>query len=610
MNIMRKSNKKSVLDVLDHDNLLCASGKCRTIRPMAEEKKCKQCGTDFTVTDEDLAFYEKISPTFNGKKFDIPAPTLCQQCRHRRRLGSRNAINLYKRKCDLCNEDIVSVYSPDKKDITVYCSKCWWSDKWDPKEFARDYDPEESFIDQVIALKQKVPQPALMNVNSENSEFSNFSNDNNNCYLIFMSGRNENVYYSYWAEDSKTCADISHSSSCELCFDGVNLGRCYNTHFAVNCGDCRDSYFIENCTNCKDCIMCSSLNQKQYCVRNKQLTKEEYERIKQDFVEGLETKLEEYRKEFRQVILSKPKRFSQILRSENCSGENIFDSKDCHDCFFALKSEGCRYCFDIVSAKDSLDITGFGIPIERVYEAQNIGLGSARSAFISFAYQLSDSYYCEHCYYADNLFGCVGMKNHARNLILNKQYSEQDYQQKVCEIITNMQRDGEWGEYFSPRFSTFGYNETIATEYFPLDKKSAKELGYHWLEQNYDIPLEGSPYEPKPISVYRDNEVERQNLLNGILKCQTSNRPYKITGRELLFYIKNNLPIPREHFVVRMRNRMKYINPTLLHHRQCMCEESGHDHDGKRCPNEFETTYAPERPEKVYCEKCYQQSVR
>ncbi len=29
----------------------------------------------------------------------------------------------------------------------------------------------------------------------------------------------------------------------------------------------------------------------------------------------------------------------------------------------------------------------------------------------------------------------------------------------------------------------------------------------------------------------------------------------------------------------------------------------------KQCPNEFETSYAPERPEIVYCEKCYQQEV-
>ncbi|MDI6602737.1 MAG: hypothetical protein QME57_01275 [Patescibacteria group bacterium] len=34
-----------------------------------------------------------------------------------------------------------------------------------------------------------------------------------------------------------------------------------------------------------------------------------------------------------------------------------------------------------------------------------------------------------------------------------------------------------------------------------------------------------------------------------------------------------------------------------------------HFHGDKPCPNEFLTTYAPDRPEIVYCEKCYLQEV-
>ena len=30
---------------------------------------------------------------------------------------------------------------------------------------------------------------------------------------------------------------------------------------------------------------------------------------------------------------------------------------------------------------------------------------------------------------------------------------------------------------------------------------------------------------------------------------------------------------------------------------------------GGKCTNEFETSYAPERPEIVYCESCYQKEV-
>jgi len=34
-----------------------------------------------------------------------------------------------------------------------------------------------------------------------------------------------------------------------------------------------------------------------------------------------------------------------------------------------------------------------------------------------------------------------------------------------------------------------------------------------------------------------------------------------------------------------------------------------HSHGEDHCPNKFETTYAPDRPEIVYCEQCYQAEV-
>jgi len=46
-----------------------------------------------------------------------------------------------------------------------------------------------------------------------------------------------------------------------------------------------------------------------------------------------------------------------------------------------------------------------------------------------------------------------------------------------------------------------------------------------------------------------------------------------------------------------------------LWHRQCMCDKTSHQHGEARCQVEFETSYAPERPEIIYCEKCYQKEV-
>ena len=81
-----------------------------------------------------------------------------------------------------------------------------------------------------------------------------------------------------------------------------------------------------------------------------------------------------------------------------------------------------------------------------------------------------------------------------------------------------------------------------------------------------------------------------------------------------------NLPLPRLCSNCRHYQRIKQRNPLKLWHRQCQCagEKSDnkvyqntiqHFHSNEHCPNEFETTYSPDRKEIVYCEKCYQQEV-
>jgi Zn ribbon nucleic-acid-binding protein len=98
-----------------------------------EVKECKKCSNKFNITDKDLEFFNKISPEFSQKKYQIPSPTFCPNCRIQRKLTFRNERNLYKRTCDLTNKSIISIFSPDKKYI-VYNSNDWWEDSWDPIE--------------------------------------------------------------------------------------------------------------------------------------------------------------------------------------------------------------------------------------------------------------------------------------------------------------------------------------------------------------------------------------------------------------------------------------------------------------------------------------------
>ncbi len=166
-----------------------------------------------------------------------------------------------------------------------------------------------------------------------------------------------------------------------------------------------------------------------------------------------------------------------------------------------------------------------------------------------------------------------------------------------------------YGEFFPGEFSPFSYNESVAGEYFPLSKEEALAQGYKWKdkdERNYKIDL-----------IMTDIPDDIKNVDNSILgkviecahnsnnkhsaSCESScTEAFRLTPEEFAFYKRINLPIPRLCPNCRHGERILQRNPMKLWHRTCMKEG---------CSNEFETSYSPERPEIVYCERCYQNEV-
>ncbi len=114
---------------------------------------CKNCKKEFTVEPDDFSFYEKIG---------VPPPTLCPDCRFARRLVFRNERTYYRRKCDLCGRDMISVYASGVK-FPVYCQKCWWSDAWDPLQYGRDFDFSRPFFEQYKEFTDIVPTLSIQN---------------------------------------------------------------------------------------------------------------------------------------------------------------------------------------------------------------------------------------------------------------------------------------------------------------------------------------------------------------------------------------------------------------------------------------------------------------
>jgi len=572
-----------------------------------EDKTCKQCKAEFVIEDVDLAFYKKISPTFAGKAFEIPAPTLCPECREIRRQLIRNERSLYRRKSDKSGKEIISSFSSDKKDVTVYSSDEWWADDWDAVKYGREFDFSLPFFEQFYELYKDVPKLALSNTNNENTEFGNYIDGVKDCYMSFVCYfGSEKVLYSYVAYTDRNCMDLSFCEECENCYELTSSTKNYECSHCFNIHNSRNCQYSVDLIGCTDCLFCRNLRHKQYCIENKQYSKEEYfEKLKSyDF--GSYYKVREYNKKFSEIRQSSIVKFANMVNCEDCTGDDLVNSKNAVNCYGCNDVQDSKYTYRAVHMKDCMDFMGGGC--ERVYEGSNTGYGVG-FYFCEHTLTCNNIYYSRHCFNCNDCFGCVGLRQ-KQYCIFNKQYSsKEEYEKEVAKIIENMQKTGEWGEMFPINITIYAYNETIANDYFPKTREEAIAYGAKWQDNDYSLQHDGDFYEPKDnIADYKNDEAERQKLLAGVLKCGVSGKPFKIMPQELAFYIEHNLPITRKHFNVRFKERFDMRNPRKLYKRQCMCEETDHDHDG-RCTNEFETTYAPDRPEKVYCENCYQKSI-
>lgn len=563
------------------------------------KKICKQCNAEFEITDDDLAFYKKISPTFDGKTFDIPAPTLCPECRYQRRISFRNERFLYKRKCDLSKKEIISMYSADVP-FPVYHITEWFSDKWSAKDYGRSFDFSRPFFEQFKELSDQVPRfHAFVDpAQSENSEYTNQSINLKNCYLVAVATNDENCFYSRAINNSKDCCDCLRVNHCELCYECLNLTNCYHCFYADFSDNCRDCYLSTNLQGCRNCFGCHELNNKEFYIYNKEVSPEEWH----DFIDNVDwSELTENFKKSEAIRLSVPRRFARLPKSENCIGDNLSESSDSHNCFDCSKIENCGYCNEItLGAKDSYDFSMTGQDSELVYEAMGCGYATNNSKFlINCRQNVYGLFYCDSCFpQVKNCFGCISLKN-AECCILNKQYTKEEYDKLVPQIIEHMQKTGEWGEFFPADLSPFPYSTTLACDYFPMNKEVIN-ISEMKLEESENAKFEGEALEAKDISEYEQSQDRVNELLGGVLVCKESGRPHKIVPAELSFYVKNHLPIPRLHPDKRYTLRFDRQNPRKLYHRKCM-------HEG--CKNEFETTYSPDRLEKVYCEDCYQKAV-
>src|SRR3989344_1615762 len=292
----------------------------------SENKICQNCKKNFIIEPDDFSFYEKIK---------VPPPTFCPECRLQRRLVWLKGTRLYKRKCDLCGNDGLSMYSLQNQH-KIYCHGCWWSDKWNPKDYAREYDFTRPFFEQFRELFYDSPLRAqpIDNITRDLSPYTNHVGESKNCYLIFYSSLCEDSAYGFFLKNVKKTFDSSMTWDCENVFDITNGLKSYNIFTGqgniINCLDC---YFIKDCRNCNNCFGSVNLRNKSYVFFNEQLTKEEYKKRVDAIDLGSFKTYEETRKKVYEFWRTNVPRPIYDDFSTNITGNYVLQSKNCRECY-------------------------------------------------------------------------------------------------------------------------------------------------------------------------------------------------------------------------------------------------------------------------------------
>ena len=552
---------------------------------------CINCQSDFEITKEDRDFYDNASPIIAGKKYNLPAPTHCPDCRQQRRLAQSNEFNLYKDSCDLCGKFTLTFYPPHLNQ-KIYCRECWHKDEWDPTEFGQDYDPNRSFIEQVNEVRHNTPAQALsITGKMENSEYVHLTGDSKNCYLIMHADFDEDCYYGYGIKRCKNCVDGFYNIYCELSYEGIDCHSCYGLVNCQDCFNCSNSAFLRDCTGCRNCFLCTGLKNKEYCFQNKQYSKEEYENLINQIDLGSYNVYQHCLKLFEDMQLKHTYKAFQGHNLQNCIGMHMYNCKDTTYSFDCDDVDHGKYLYQVVlGGKDIHDIYQYGNRIELSYECSVCGSDSYNILFCYETHWSRNTYYAWHVENCTNCLGCANV-HHQKYCILNKQYSKEEYEKLAAQIIEDMIKRGEWGEFFPIASSPMGYNKTVAQIYFPLTKDQALQKGYKW-----------DDYEPEPEALESINASELPNniadiedsILTKSVICQISGKPFKITPQELRFYKEQKLPLPRVHWFERHKARLAKRNPRKFWNRAC-----------QKCSNPITTSYSPDRPIKIYCEDCY-----
>ena len=127
-----------------------------------------------------------------------------------------------------------------------------------------------------------------------------------------------------------------------------------------------------NIRNCSYCFGCVNLQNKSYYFFNQQYTPEQRQEKVDQYKIHTHTGLQKTKNDFMQFVAKFPRPAVTQNNSENCTGSNIYNAKNCHFCHVVEEAEDCRYGAIFGYCKDVYDTDSNGLS-ELSYEVLAVG---------------------------------------------------------------------------------------------------------------------------------------------------------------------------------------------------------------------------------------------
>ncbi len=505
-------------------------------------------------------------------------------------MAFRNERRLHRRTCDASGQEMLSAY-PQSTPFPVYKNDIWWGDSWNPLRYGRPIDFGRPFFPQLAELQKVVPREGTSIFNSENCEYNGHIRESKNCYMNSLVFRCEDTHYSYWMVNDKDAVDCLMVNESSLCYECLDCDHIYEAVGLQECNNCHHCYFSYQLRGCAHCIGCSNLSNASYCVENRQVTKEEYQRVLATVLTGRRSDLHKGWLLFNSAYQAGEHRATRNINCENIVGDHLFNSKNCEMAFDGHGGEDMYHTISFGDSKDVVLSYSAGWPRCELVYFSAVTRASTDIAFCYYTFFSSGLRYCDSSMQSHDCFGCIGLR-HSRNCILNSAYTTHEYQQLSKRLIEHMKDTGEWGHFFPPYLSTFSYHDSAAQDYFPLCETEAIKAGFRWQD-------EVSPAQTPVTTMAPDNREDIAIQSSALVySCSRTKRPYKVTNTELGFYKTMNLPPPDLSPDERHRARLVRRNPYLLWGRACA-----------RSGRMIYSSFAPHKPETVVSDEEFRRHV-